>query len=66
MKIGIILIIIGIALVVYLAKIKIEKRFLSNIGIVFGILLLLYGLVLAIQPNEFIVYTKTTISEESQ
>ena len=66
MKLGILLFIIGVALVSYLANIKIKKRFLSNIGIVFGILLLIYGLILAIQPDEFVVYTKTTISAESK
>ena len=64
MKLGILLFIIGAALVLYLANIKIKKRFLSDIGIVFGILLLIYGLVLAMQPDDFIVYTKTTISQE--
>jgi len=64
MKLGILLFIIGLALVLYLANIKIKKRFLSDIGIVFGILLLIYGLVLAMQPDDFIVYTKTTISQE--
>lgn len=66
MKLGILLFIIGVALVSYLANIKVKKRFLSNIGIVFGILLLIYGLILAIQPDEFVVYTKTTISAESK
>ncbi|MEA3553579.1 MAG: hypothetical protein U9R39_04130 [Campylobacterota bacterium] len=66
MKLGILLFIIGVVLVVYLANIKIKKRFLSNVGIVFGILLLIYGLILSMQPDEFIVYTKTTISQEAK
>ena len=64
MKLGILLIIIGVFLVIYLANIKIKKRFLSNLGIVFGILLLIYGLILAMQPDDFVVYTQTTISNE--
>ena len=64
MKLGILLVLIGVALVLYLANIKIKKQFLSKIGIVLGILLLLYGLILSMQPDEFIVYTKTTISQE--
>ena len=66
MKLGIILFIIGSALILYLANIKFRKRFLSKVGIVFGILLLLYGLILFMQPKEYIVYTKTTISQESK
>ncbi|MEA3498979.1 MAG: hypothetical protein U9R16_07970 [Campylobacterota bacterium] len=66
MKLGILLFIVGSALILYLANIKFRKKFLSKVGIIFGILLLLYGLILTIQPKEYIVYTKTTISEGSK
>jgi len=65
MKLGIFLFIIGITLVLYLANIKFKKRFLSNLGIFFGILLLIYGLILALQPSDFIVYTQSTIAQEN-
>ena len=65
MKLVIILFIFCIALVLYLANIKFKKSFLSKVGIIFGILLVLYGLILFMQPDEYIVYTKTTISENS-
>lgn len=66
MKLGILLFIIGATLIFYLAKIKIKKQFLSKLGIAFGILLLLYGLILAMQPDNFVVYTKTTISQPQE
>jgi len=65
MKLGILLFIVGFVLTLYFAKIKFEKRFLSNFGVVIGILLLIYGVILLIQPNDYIKYTKTTISKES-
>jgi len=65
MKLGIFLFIIGITLVLYLANIKFKKRFLSNLGIFFGTLLLIYGLILALQPSDFIVYTQSTIAQEN-
>ena len=64
MKIGIIFLVIGLLLVLLLANIKFQKKVLSQIGIVIGILLLLYGLILSIQPDNYIKYTKTTISKD--
>jgi len=66
MKLGIILFIVGSTLILYLANIKFRKNFLSKVGIIFGILLVVYGLILSIQPKEYIVYTKTTISQDSK
>jgi len=64
MKVALILLIIGVALVLLLSKIKIEKQILSKIGILIGILCFLYGLILIIQPDDYIKYTKTTIHKE--
>lgn len=66
MKIGIILFILGSLLALYLSKVKIEKTFLTRFGTVIGILMLLYGLVLMIQPKEdtYVKFTKTTIHQE--
>jgi hypothetical protein len=63
MKPGIVLFIIGTVMILYLANVKFGKKFISKLGIIFGILLLLYGLILVVQPDEFIVYTKTTIAK---
>jgi hypothetical protein len=65
MKLGIILFIIGAILAIYLSKIKIEKTFLTKVGILVGILMTLYGLILIIQPNEdeYVKFTQTTISK---
>jgi len=65
MKIAIIFLVIGLVLVLLLAKVKFQKKILSQIGIGLGILFLLYGLILSLQPKEYIKYTKTTISKES-
>ena len=65
MKIGIIFLVIGLLLILLLANIKFQKRVLSQIGIAIGILCLLYGLILSIQPAEYIKYTKTTISKDT-
>ena len=65
MKVALILLIIGVALVLLLSKIKIEKQILSKIGILIGILCFLYGLILIIQPDDYIKYTKTTIHKEA-
>lgn len=66
MKLGIILFIIGSILALYLSKVKIEKTFLTRVGTVIGILMLLYGLILIIQPSddEYVKFTKTTIHKE--
>jgi len=65
MKIGIILLLIGLIITLYFSKIKIEKRFLTEIAIIIGIILVLYGLILIVQPpkNDYIQFTKTTISK---
>ena len=47
----------------YLANVKLKKQFLKNIGIILGILLMVYSVILLLQPNDFIVYTKTTIQD---
>ena len=52
MKLGILLFILGSALILYLVKIEFEKEVLKRLGIVFGILMLLYGLILVVQPSE--------------
>lgn len=67
MKIGILLIAIGIGLSLYLLNIKWEKKILKNIGIVVGFFMLLYGLILVVQPSddEYVKFTKTTIAKEN-
>lgn len=66
MKLGIILFLIGSALILYLVKIDFEKEVLKRIGIAIGVLMLLYGLILVVQPNEdnYVKFTKTTISKD--
>ena len=61
MKLGIILFIIGSALIVYLSNITYKKRFIKKFGIILGILMLVYGVILSIQPDDYIKFTKTTI-----
>lgn len=65
MKLGIILFIIGAVLALYLSKVKIEKSFLTQLGTGIGILMVLYGLILIIQPEEdkYVKFTETTISK---
>ena len=64
MKIAIILFIIGSILTLYFSKVKFQKSFLKQTGVIIGILLILYSIILMIQPSEYIVYTKTTITQE--
>jgi sulfite exporter TauE/SafE len=66
MKLGILLFVIGSILALYLSKVKIEKSFLSKVGIVIGILFIFYGLILIVQPSEdkYVKFTKTTISKD--
>ena len=64
MKIGIIFLVIGLVLVLLLANIKFQKKILARMGIIIGILCLLYGLILSVQPSKYIKYTKTTISKD--
>ncbi len=66
MKLGLLLLIIGFALIIYLAKVKFEKSVLTKLGIMLGILLMLYGLIQVIQPDDYIQFTKTTISNTSK
>lgn len=65
MQLGIIFLVIGIVLVLFLANVKFEKKVLTQIGIVIGILFVIYGLILSIQPKEYIKYTQTTISKDT-
>lgn len=66
MKLGILLFLIGAALIIYLVKIEFEKEVLKRIGIAVGILMLLYGLVLVVQPNEdrYVKFTQSTIAKD--
>ena len=66
MKLGLILFAIGAILTIYLANVKFKKRILKRIGIIFGILLTLYGLIQLLQPDEYIKFTKTTVSKETK
>ena len=63
MKIGIILFIIGFLLLVFLIKVNFTKEIIKNIGIALAVLMLLYGMIIIVQPSDdnFIKYTKTTI-----
>ncbi len=63
MKLSILLLVLGLGLIIYLAKIKFQKRFLSEIGIFIGILFIIYGIILFVQPDNYIEFTKTTISK---
>ena len=49
----------------YFSKIKIEKRFFTEIAIIIGIALSIYGVILMVQPEEdnYVKFTKTTISK---
>lgn len=61
-KIGLLLAVVGLLLLFFLLKIRPDKKFLKNLGIVFGFLLFIYGLILFVQPSDdsYIMYTKTT------
>lgn len=63
---GIVLFISGVLLVVYFSNFKIEKRFLTEIAIIVGVIITIYGLILIVQPKEdnYIKFTKTTISKQ--
>jgi hypothetical protein len=65
MKLALILLSVGLGLIILLTKIKIEKQFITKIGITIGILFFLYGIILLIQPDDYIKYTKTTISKDN-
>jgi uncharacterized protein YjeT (DUF2065 family) len=64
LKIGIIALVIGLLLILLLAKFSVDKKILRNFGIAFGIILMVYGLIQIIQPSEdsYIETTKTTTS----
>jgi len=64
MKLALIFLVIGLVLILLLSKIRIEKQFLSKIGIIIGILCFIYGVILFIQPDDYIKYTKTTIHKD--
>ncbi len=68
MKLGIILFIIGVILVAYLSNMKIKKRVVKQIGIIFGIIMAIYGIIIFAQPDEdtYIKFTKTTVSKETK
>ena len=66
MKLGIILFIIGVITAIYLANVKLNKKLLKQAGIIFAILLSIYGLIQLLQPDDYIKFTKTTISQESK
>jgi uncharacterized protein YjeT (DUF2065 family) len=62
LKLGIIALVIGILLILLLAKFDVDKKVLKNFGIAFGIILIVYGLIQIIQPSDdtYIETTKTT------
>jgi hypothetical protein len=65
MKIAITFLVIGLFLVLLLSNIRFQKKVFSQIGIVIGVLLFIYGLILVVQPNTYIKYTQTTISKDT-
>lgn len=65
MKIAIALLVIGLVLILLLSNLKFKKQVLSKVGIIIGVLFILYGTILLIQPKEYIKYTKTTISKDT-
>ena len=68
MKLGILLFIVGVVVATYLSNLKFKKKVLKQIGIVFAVLLALYGLIQIIQPSEntYIKFTKTTVSQKTE
>jgi len=65
MKLALIFVVVGLVLILLLSKIKIEKQFFSKLGIIIGILCFIYGIILFIQPDDYIKYTQTTISKDT-
>jgi len=65
-KLGIIAFIAGLLLILLLAKLSFDKKVLKNLGIAFGIILMIYGVILIIQPNDdtYIQTTKTTTPDK--
>ncbi|MBT7117816.1 MAG: hypothetical protein HN901_05605 [Campylobacteraceae bacterium] len=66
MKLGIILIGIGLIAIFYFANLKFKKRVLKKAGIFIGIIIFLYGLIQLVQPDDYIKFTKTTISTKTE
>lgn len=64
MKLGITLFIIGVITAIYLANVKFNKKVFKQVGIIFAILLSIYGLIQLLQPDDYIKFTKTTISQK--
>lgn len=66
MKIGIIFFLAGLALVFYLLNIHFQKKVLKNLGVLAAALMVIYGVILMVQPDEdeYVKFTKTTISKE--
>ena len=64
MKIGILIFAMGLFLTLWLTKIRFRKTLLKKIGTVFGILLIIYGVIMIVQPDDYIKYTKTTITKD--
>lgn len=64
MKLGIILLLIGLVLIAFLLRIDVDKKFLKNAGVVLGFFIIVYGIILIVQPNDdnYIKSTKTTTS----
>lgn len=62
LKLGIIALIAGLLLIVLLAKLSFDKKILKNLGIAFGIILVVYGIIQIIQPSDdtYIKETQTT------
>lgn len=64
LKLGIIALIVGVLLILLLAKLSFDKKILKNFGIAFGFILIVYGIIQIIQPSEdtYVQTTKTTTS----
>jgi len=62
LKVGIILFIIGFISTIFFLQITQKKELLKKLAIVISILLFIYGLILIMQPKDYIKFTKTTIS----
>jgi uncharacterized membrane protein len=62
MKLGIILLLVGIVLIVLLSRINVDKKLLKNAGVVIGFFIIIYGVILIVQPSDdnYIKSTKTT------
>jgi uncharacterized membrane protein len=52
MKLGVILLLVGIVLIVLLSRINVDKKVLKNAGVVLGFFIIIYGIILIVQPSE--------------